>query len=92
MLYRYSTSSSTTINLFLFIRIANIVVGKVNSHTMVPRFVFLMCSRRGEGTSATIEVEKSISIMEILPSLLSLDFEKGSVVNVRNPLVVPTDR
>lgn len=38
---------------------------------------------------ATREVEKSISRIEISPSLVSKHFEKGSVEYIRKPLVVP---
>lgn len=42
-------------------------------------FVFWMIRCRGESTRATREVEKSISMMETLPSSLLKILEKGSV-------------
>ena len=51
--------------------------------------VFCMMRCRGESISATSEVEKSISIMAMLPSSLLNIREKGSVWYIRNPLEVP---
>lgn len=56
---------------------------------MESRFVFLICRRRGESTSATREVEKSISRRDMLPSRVSKHLAKGSVVKMRKPREVP---
>ena len=42
-----------------------------------------ICRRLGESIRATSEVEKSISMIEMLPSFDSEHFEKGSVVYIR---------
>ena len=45
--------------------------------------VLAICRRLGESIRATSEVEKSISMIEMLPSFDSEHFEKGSVVYIR---------
>lgn len=53
--------------------------GKVSSQITDARFVFCIIRWRGERTRATREVEKSISIIAMLPSSLLKILENGSV-------------
>ena len=69
-----------TTSLFRFILIASTVVGKVSSQMVEFRFVFVICSLRGESIRATKDVEKSISRSAISPCFDSKHLEKGSVV------------
>jgi hypothetical protein len=52
-------------------------------------FVFVICSRLGDKTRATSEVEKSISMMAISPSRVSWHLPKDSVEYIRKPRDVP---
>lgn len=56
---------------------------------MLPTLVFVICNRRGDNIRATSDVEKSISNIAMLPSLVSKHFVKGSVVKIRKPFEVP---
>ena len=51
--------------------------------------MLVICNLRGERIRATRDVEKSISSKAMSPCLVSKHFEKGSVVYMRKPLVVP---
>lgn len=51
--------------------------------------MFCMMRWRGDRIRATKEVEKSISMMDTLPSSLLNILEKGSVWYIRKPLEVP---
>jgi hypothetical protein len=54
--------------------------------------VFCIMRCRGERMRATSDVEKSISMIAILPSSLLKILEKGSVWYILNPLEVPVSR